>query len=123
MARIRAKDTKPELALRQAVHAEGARFRVHVSTLPGRPDLANRRAKVAVFVDGCFWHGCPKHFVVPRTRAEFWREKVRRNQARRRAVRELYVGWRVVEVYECTIARDSARAGEAIAKLLVRAAD
>lgn len=107
MARIRGKDTGPERALRSAVWQAGGRFRTHVKGLPGRPDLANRRAKVAVFVDGCFWHGCPRHFKPPRTRREFWVEKIRRNQENRRRHLAGYPdGWTLFEVYECQLRAD-----------------
>jgi DNA mismatch endonuclease (patch repair protein) len=104
MGRIRGKDTAPERALRSAVWRSGGRFRVHVKGLPGSPDLANRRAKVAVFVDGCFWHGCRRHFRPPRTRREFWAEKIRRNVAnRRRHLAEYPPDWQVFQVYECQV--------------------
>lgn len=102
MSKIRARHTGPKLALRRAVHAAGGRFRLHPGDLPGRPDLANRRAKVVVFVDGCFWHGCPLHFKPPRTRRPFWEEKIKRNRQRRQAVRLQYsANWTVLEYYEC----------------------
>lgn len=106
MSRIRGKNTAPELALRKALRNHGVRYRLH-TLLPGRPDLANRRAKVAVFVDGCFWHGCPKHFRPPRTRTSFWTDKIARNQARRRTVLAQYAGdWTVFQVYECELKSD-----------------
>lgn len=104
MSRVGTKDTGPELALRRLLWARGARFRCHARRLPGTPDLSNARARVAVFVDGCFWHGCPRHFRVPKTRADFWGAKIERNRARREAVRAAYpAGWRVFEVYACRL--------------------
>lgn len=104
MSKIRSKDTKPEMALRRALWARGLRFRVHDRTLPGTPDISNKSRKVAVFVDGCFWHGCPEHFRVPKTRTEFWEEKVRRNRAKRIEVRERYSRrWAVLEFFECQL--------------------
>lgn len=114
MSKIRARHTRPELVLRKAIHAAGGRFRVHAGDLPGRPDIVNRRAKVVVFVDGCFWHGCPRHFTVPRTRAAFWKEKIRRNRLRRRQVRKQYDGWTVYEVFECQVDADASRHAAAI---------
>jgi DNA mismatch endonuclease, patch repair protein len=81
----RSRDTKPELAVRRAVHALGLRYRVCCRPLPWTrrtADLIFRKAKVAVFVDGCFWHGCPEHHVHPRVNAEYWTNKIMRNQAR-----------------------------------------
>src|SRR5687768_13670459 len=86
MSRIRGKDTGPEIQLRKAVWKLGGRFRVHSKTIAGRPDMSNASARVAIFVDGCFWHGCPRHFRAPKTRREFWEEKIRRNKVRRSIV-------------------------------------
>lgn len=101
MSRIRGRNTWPELALRKAVWAEGLRYRVK-NTLIGRPDFVFMSARVAIFVDGCFWHGCPKHSVKPKTRAEFWAQKIGRNRARdaevNSALREL--GWKVLRYWE-----------------------
>jgi DNA mismatch endonuclease (patch repair protein) len=102
MASIRSTNTKPELALRAALRALGATgYRVHTRDLPGRPDVAFTRWKVAVFVDGAFWHGHPDHFN-PRTAKPYWREKIARTQQRdtdaNRALVEL--GWRVLRYWD-----------------------
>lgn len=121
MSKIRGKDTKPEKKLRQAVWHRSARFRVHTKSLPGRPDLSNQRARVVVFVDGCFWHGCPRHFKVPKTRTKFWIEKIARNKRTRLRIRREYPkDWRVVEVFECAIAQDLAGIADKVAKDLLR---
>jgi DNA mismatch endonuclease, patch repair protein len=118
MSRIRGRDTRPELALRKALWRAGVRFRVDVRGLPGRPDVANRRAKFAVFVDGCFWHGCPWHFKAPKTRRAFWSEKIERNKRKRiEVLRSFPQGWLVVELFECEL--EGPRPPE-IAKELVR---
>lgn len=81
----RSRDTRPELALRSAVHKLGLRYRVVARPLPGlrrTADLVFRRAKVAVFLDGCFWHGCPEHYNIVSTNASYWAEKVRHNRGR-----------------------------------------
>lgn len=102
MSRIRSKDTKPELVVRRTLWARGLRYRVHSRAVLGTPDISNRRRRLAVFVDGCFWHGCPICYKEPKTNTEFWREKVRKNRARREAVRtELEAqGFRIVEIWE-----------------------
>lgn len=85
MQATRQRDTPPELALRSALHRMGLRFRVQVAPLPGlrrRADLVFRRARVAVFVDGCFWHGCPEHGTWPKQNAEWWRDKIEGNRRR-----------------------------------------
>lgn len=81
----RGRDTVPELVLRSILHARGLRFRVN-QPLPfdrrRRADLTFTRARLYVFVDGCFWHGCPDHFIEPKTRADFWLDKIRGNRLR-----------------------------------------
>lgn len=105
MARIRSADTKPELVLRKALHAIGYRFRLHVSSLPGCPDIVMRKHRCAIFIHGCFWHGhegC-RNFRIPKTRPEFWSAKIESNRDRdRRAIEALLdAGWRVLVVWEC----------------------
>ncbi|MSW42659.1 MAG: DNA mismatch endonuclease Vsr, partial [Actinobacteria bacterium] len=99
------RDTRPELRLRRALHALGLRYRVHWS-LPfdrrRRADLAFTRAKVAVFVDGCFWHGCPEHYVPPSSNITYWRAKVEGNRARDldTTSRLEELGWVVLRAWE-----------------------
>lgn len=99
------RDTKPELRLRSLLHAQGLRFRVHQRLLPGSrrtADLVFKGPRVAVFVDGCFWHGCPAHHRPSTTNSAFWRDKVEGNQARDRDTDRMLTeaGWRVVRVWE-----------------------
>lgn len=105
MARIRGKDTKPELLIRRGLHARGFRYRLHAK-LPGRPDVVLPGRRAAIFVHGCFWHGhdCPL-FRLPATRTNFWREKIAGNQARdRAAIERLHgEGWRTLTIWECSI--------------------
>jgi DNA mismatch endonuclease (patch repair protein) len=101
----RKRDTRPELLLRRAVHRFGLRYRVATRPLPNRPwtaDLVFRSARVAVFVDGCFWHGCPEHYGEPRTNTGYWAPKIARNRERDEVVtRELCeAGWTVVRIWE-----------------------
>ena len=102
LARMPRRDTGPELALRRELHSRGLRYRVGLRGLPGTPDLAFTRAKIAVFVDGCFWHGCPDHCIPPTNNADWWREKFAANQSRdRRKDAELVqLGWQPVHVWE-----------------------
>lgn len=90
MARIKGKLTKPEVFLRQALWQRGARYRLHHKTPVGRPDIAFPGPRLAVFIDGCQWHGCPKHYVRPRSRNEFWADElstnVERDQRQTRAI-------------------------------------
>jgi DNA mismatch endonuclease (patch repair protein) len=106
MAGIRGKDTKPELAVRRALHAAGFRYRLHDSKLPGKPDMVFPGRSAVVFVHGCFWHGHDCHlFRLPATRPEFWQAKIRGNVERdRKAAKALLdAGWRVGTVWECAL--------------------
>lgn len=106
MSGIRGKDTKPELVIRSGLHRMGYRFRLHAKDLPGKPDLVFPKYKAVIFVHGCFWHGhdC-ELFVWPKTRSEFWRKKIMGNRERDVRNREALIdaGWRVFEVWECTL--------------------
>lgn len=101
MSRVRNKNTDIEITLRKALWASGIRYRLNAK-LPGKPDLVFAGAKLAVFVDGCYWHGCPKHGQIPQTNESFWREKIGRNVARDAAVNNKLVtdGWRVLRFWE-----------------------
>ncbi|MEU7768615.1 very short patch repair endonuclease [Nocardia sp. NPDC049190] len=102
----RRRDTRPELAIRRIVHAAGLRYRVDYPPMTGnrrmRADLVFTRAKVAVFIDGCFWHGCPEHHRPSRTNAEFWSNKISANQERDSRTNALLedAGWTVLRVWE-----------------------
>lgn len=106
MSRVHSRDTKPELFVRSAVHRAGFRFRLHRKDLPGSPDLVFARYKIAVFVDGCFWHwhGC-KRSRMPATNQEYWEKKIKRNVERDRAnlkaLEEL--GWSPIVIWECEL--------------------
>ncbi len=111
MARIGYKDTRPEMIVRQGLHARGIRFRLHRKDLPGRPDLILPKFQSAIFVHGCFWHShenC-RNFRIPKTRAEFWTEKLSMNKLRdKRNIETLREGgWRVLIVWECETRRIS----------------
>lgn len=98
-------ETTPERALRSVLHGRGLRFRKHVAPVPAlrcRADIVFRAQQIAVFVDGCFWHFCPKHGSVPKANAEWWREKLERNVARDRRNDQVLErkGWAVLRVWE-----------------------
>lgn len=105
MSRIGSRNTKPEMVVRQGLHALGFRYRLHAKNLPGSPDIVLPKYKSAIFVHGCFWHaheGC-QNFRVPKSNTEFWKEKLARNIERdARQIKELEdAGWRVLVVWEC----------------------
>ncbi|MFI6424626.1 very short patch repair endonuclease [Promicromonospora sp. NPDC050880] len=105
MSRARRRDTAPEIALRQELHARGLRYRV-AFPVPGQRrrsiDVAFTRVRVAVFVDGCFWHGCPEHGTRPRSNSTWWREKLAANAARDADTNQALnaLGWEVLRVWE-----------------------
>ncbi|QGH70857.1 DNA mismatch endonuclease Vsr [Pseudactinotalea sp. HY158] len=108
------RDTRPELAVRRAVHALGLRYRVNIRPEPAlrrTADLVFTKQKVAVFIDGCFWHGCPEHHTVAKTNADYWATKVRDNMARDRETTSQLVaaGWRVLRFWEHEGTDDVAR--------------
>jgi DNA mismatch endonuclease (patch repair protein) len=105
MSRQARRDTAPELALRRALHRRGLRYRVGIRPIPelrGSADVVFTAARVAVYVDGCFWHMCPRHGTMPANNAEWWKAKLEGNRARDRRTDELLErhGWRVVRVWE-----------------------
>ena len=107
MAGIRGKDTKPELALRRALHALGFRYRLHVKGVPGKPDIVMPKYNAVIFVHGCFWHrhrGC-RYTTTPSSRRDFWTAKFDANVARDIVVRSALsqAGWRVATVWECAL--------------------
>ena len=107
MSQIRGKDTKPEIAVRKYLFAQGFRYRKNVRKMPGCPDIVLPKYKTCIFVNGCFWHkheGC-RYFVWPKSNAEFWKEKIETNIARdnnnyKKLERE---GWKILIVWECEI--------------------
>lgn len=102
----RGRDTAPEMRLRSALHRRGLRFRkdlrIEVDGRRMRPDIVFTRARVAVFLDGCFWHGCPEHGQTPRANREFWSAKIQANRDRdlRQAAALQEAGWVVVRIWE-----------------------
>jgi DNA mismatch endonuclease, patch repair protein len=106
MRAIRSRDTKPEILVRQLLHAKGFRFRIHRKDLPGKPDIVLPKYKSVILVHGCFWHGHQCYlFKVPTTRRDFWLSKISANCIRdKRDVHQLLqLGWRVLVIWECAI--------------------
>lgn len=107
MSQIKGKDTKPEMIVRKFLFSKGFRFRLHVKTLPGKPDIVLPKYKTVVFVHGCFWHGhedC-KYFVVPKTRTDWWLNKINTNKRNDERVTTLLrkEGWRIISLWECAL--------------------
>lgn len=106
MSGIRGSDTRPEMLIRRELHRRGFRYRLHVDTLPGKPDLVFPKYSAVLFVHGCFWHHHDCHlFKWPKTRPDFWQKKIEGNKQRDRRNRDTLTesGWRVARVWECAI--------------------
>ncbi|MFI5853381.1 very short patch repair endonuclease [Streptomyces parvulus] len=114
MSRQGSRDTGPEVAVRRLLHSSGMRYRVN-APVPGMPrrtiDIVFPKAKVAVFLDGCFWHGCPHHATHPKANAEWWRTKLDRNMSRDAETTEHLQreGWTVLRFWEHEVPEDVAR--------------
>lgn len=121
MSKIRGKDTKIEIVIRQALHRAGYRFRLHDRRLPGCPDIVLKRFRAVIFVHGCFWHGhtC-RLFRWPRTREHFWRQKIQGNRDRDKKTLGEYAhtDWRVATVWECAFRGANIRELERVTKRL-----
>jgi DNA mismatch endonuclease (patch repair protein) len=110
MQRMPSVGTGPELAIRALLHKRGMRFRVAMKTLPGKPDIALTKAKMAVFVDGCFWHFCPDHGTLPKNNGGWWLEKLEGNRERdsRKDDQLQALGWEPLHIWEHTNAEEAA---------------
>lgn len=120
MSGNRGKNTSPEVTFRKLLWSLGFRgYRIH-SSLPGKPDIVFPRQKIAVFIDGCFWHKCPVHFREPETRKDFWMNKINKNVGRDRKVnRELEeIGYTVIRIWEHEIKKDPHKAVGRLTSLL-----
>lgn len=107
MSRIKGKDTKPEMLVRRFLFAQGFRYRLHVKTLPGKPDIVLPKYKTVIFIHGCFFHGhegC-RYFKIPATRTEWWLDKIEGNKKRDIEAEQklIELGWKVITVWECEL--------------------
>lgn len=103
MAKIRSKNTKPEVLLRKHLWNQGYRgYRIHNTDLPGKPDIAFKKRKVAIFIDGCFWHKCPECFIEPKTNRDYWLPKIQSNIERDKKNQEALeaLDWTVIRIWE-----------------------
>jgi DNA mismatch endonuclease (patch repair protein) len=112
MSRIKGKDTKPELIVRKFLFSKGFRYRLHTKKLPSKPDIVLPKYNTVIFIHGCFWHGhegC-RYFVVPKTRTEWWLNKIHNNTTKDSAsatsLRE--AGWKVLTIWECDLRKNTA---------------
>ncbi len=107
MSMIKSKDTKPEILVRKALFKDGYRFRIHDKKMPGKPDIVLKKYRTVIFIHGCFWHGhsnC-KYYKVPKTRTEWWIQKIERNKVNDKinSTRIKRLKWKVITIYECDL--------------------
>ncbi|MEC3877689.1 very short patch repair endonuclease [Chryseobacterium salviniae] len=110
MQQIKGTNTKPEILLRKLLFSKGFRYRINNKNLPGKPDIVLKKYNTVIFVNGCFWHGhenC-RYYVIPKTRTEFWTDKINGNKKRDKKNIELLIqmGWKVITVWECELKKD-----------------
>jgi len=107
MGRIRKTDSSPELVLRSYLRRAKIPFRTY-GVLPGTPDIVIDRSKLAVFIHGCFWHGCPQHYRLPHSNVEYWSAKLAKNKARHRTIARKIraMGWHTKVVWECQVRKN-----------------
>ena len=122
MSRILAKNTKPELKVRKILTDLGCRYRLHVKSLPGKPDIVLRRYSTVIFVHGCFWHlhSCCRDGTIPKSRTEYWREKLLKNKTRDRKNMQMLrrEGWKVLRLWECEVENNPKNAAKKIRQFL-----
>lgn len=111
MSRIKSKDTKPELLVRKFLHKNGFRYRLHVKDMPGKPDIVLPKYKTVIFIHGCFWHGhegC-RYFVVPKTRTEWWVNKINGNTSNDIKAETALIAnrWKIIKIWECELKKAS----------------
>ena len=127
MSANKGKDTKPELLLRKELWKNNIKgYRLHWKKVPGSPDMAFPKKKLAIFINGCFWHRCPHcNLSLPKSNTEFWKEKFDRNIARDKKKNELLknIGWKVIVIWECMIKNDILDSVNNIKKELEKYAD
>jgi DNA mismatch endonuclease (patch repair protein) len=110
MSQIKGKNTKPEMLVRKFLFSKGFRFRLHVKNLPGKPDIVLPKYKTIIFINGCFWHGHEKckYFVIPKTRTEWWLNKINGNKQKddENFLQLSQMGWKIVTIFECELKSD-----------------
>jgi DNA mismatch endonuclease (patch repair protein) len=107
MSQIKGKNTRPEILVRKFLFSKGFRYRLHVKSLPGKPDIVLPKYKTIIFINGCFWHGhenC-KYYVVPKTRTEWWLDKINGNKQKdgENFLQLSESGWKIVTIFECEL--------------------
>lgn len=122
MRAVKAKDTKLEIAFRSALWKHGMRFCKHVKSLPGKPDIVFPSLRMSIFIDSCFWHGCPIHFRIPKSNINYWEHKINRNRQRDEEINRKYkeMGWEIVRIWEHEIKEDLEKAVTKIQEIVYK---
>ena len=122
MSSIRSKNTRPEMLVRKALWSSGVRYRIHNKLVYGTPDLSIKNRRVAIFIDGCFWHGCQNCNKEPKSNINFWKEKIMSNKKRRRKVKKMLrnENWNVLEIWEHEIQKNPNKVAKKIEVKLSR---
>ncbi len=109
MASIKGKNTRPEMMIRKILWSRGKRYRLHDRSIAGVPDISSKKRKIAIFIDGCFWHGCNTCYKEPKTNVDYWRNKMLQNKKRRGIVIDKLRkdDWMVLQFWEHEILRDA----------------
>jgi DNA mismatch endonuclease (patch repair protein) len=120
MSKIRSVNTKPEISIKNFLRKSNASFEMHPNDILGKPDMVNRKKKVAIFIDGCFWHGCKTCRTIPKDNRPFWKNKINYNRARRIKVKKLLKkeGWNVMEFWEHEVNKNPKKVVSSIIKKL-----
>lgn len=110
ISRIKGKNTKPEILVRKHLYSNGFRYKLNVKKLPGTPDIVLKKYRTIIFINGCFWHGhkgC-KYFVIPKTKKEWWTDKIRKTQERdlKHQSKLKMIGWNIVVIWECQLKKN-----------------
>jgi DNA mismatch endonuclease (patch repair protein) len=108
MSKVKGKNTQLEMGVRKELWQRGIRYRIHCKSLPGTPDISSKKNKLAIFIDGCFWHGCPKHSTIPATNTAFWEQKIKQNINKRKHIKKELrnMNYTVLEYFECELKND-----------------
>jgi DNA mismatch endonuclease, patch repair protein len=125
MRLVKSKDTSIEVKVRATLWRLGLRFRKHLRSLPGNPDIVFTKKRTVIFIDSCFWHGCPLHLRKPKSNTAYWDDKIARNVARDRQVDEQYkaLGWQLIRIWEHELKTDFSASIERIVRSVVTVPD
>ncbi len=124
MSSIKDKNTKPEIIVRKILYRQKFRYRIHDKTIFGKPDISNKSKKIAIFIDGCFWHGCTKCYREPTSNVDFWRNKIKNNKNRRIKVKKELrkEKWNILELWEHEINQNPEKTCGKLMKTILKSA-